>query len=250
MMFERTKGIDKDRCLSVTIVGDQGIGKTVLASTFPRPIFLRTEDGTMSIPGNVAMQSPILTSFKDMLSAIDAAVAVDKAGTVVIDSISTLDSIMESEIVASDRNAKTLNQAMGGYGAGARALASKMRILRSHCDRVLECGKHLVFISHSDVETITPIDTEAYNVLTLRMNKKSIPPFTDLVDCVAFLRLDVDVEHMADKSKLGLSSDERILHCHASASINAKNRLGIKSPLNCPEGTNPILDFVAGKISN
>ena len=250
MKFEKSTGVDKDRCLAVTIVGDQGIGKTRLAAAFPRPVILRTEDGTMSIPKGKALQSPILTSYNEVLTALDQAMKIEKAKTVVIDSISTLDTMVEQEIVNADSNAKSLNQAMGGYGAGARVLGYRMRKLRDRCNDVLACGKHVVFVCHSDIEIITPIDTESYNVLTLRMNKKSIPPFTDLVDCVAFLRLDVDVEHMADKTKLGLSTDDRILHCHASASINAKNRLGIKSPLPCPEGSNPILDFVSGKISN
>ena len=246
MDFEITTGRDAGRPLTVTICGEQGIGKTCLAAAFPRPVILRTEDGTMSIPKGRAMQSPMLRKMTDVYDAIKQAAAIEKAGTVVIDSISTLDAIVEQEIVASDGKAQSLNQAMGGYGAGARALSAKMRRLRNFCEHVTNAGKHLVFIAHSHVDTVKPVDTDPYNVLTLRMNKGSIPPFTDLVDCVAFLRLDVDTER-AGKDSIALSSGDRVLQCHPSAAIAAKNRLGITETLDCPEGANPILEFLKAK---
>ena len=243
MEFTATKGRDPDRPISVTICGDQGIGKTRLAAAFPRPVILRTEDGTMSIPKGMAMESPMLKNYDEVLRAIDTASKIEKAKTVVIDSISTLDAMVEHEIVARDGKAQSLNQALGGYGAGARALSTKMRKLRLFCDRVMLAGKNMVFIAHSFVDTVKPVDTDPYNMLTLRMNKGSIPPFTDLVDCVAFLRLDVDTEGVG-KGSIGLSSGDRVLQCHPSAAIAAKNRLGITETLDCPEGANPILEFL------
>ena len=243
MEFKPTAGIDAKSPLSITIVGDHGIGKTRLAAAFPRPIVLRTEDGTKSIPKGMAMISPMLKTYNDVLAGIEAASKVEKAKTVVIDSISTLDSMIEHEIVANDGKAHSLNQALGGYGAGAKALATKMRKVRSLSERVLAAGKHLVFIAHSFVDTVKPVDTDAYNMLTLRMNKGSIPPFTDLVDCVAFLRLDVDTEGVG-KGTIGLSSGDRVLQCFPSAAVAAKNRLGITEELDCPEGSNPILEFL------
>ena len=39
----------KPRPLAVTIIGEAGLGKTSLGATFPKPIFIRAEDGLKSI---------------------------------------------------------------------------------------------------------------------------------------------------------------------------------------------------------
>ena len=248
MEFTKVKA-DPDRPISVTIVGEQGIGKTRLAAAFPNPIILRTEDGTMSLPDGIAQESPLLTTARDVCLGINAAIAVKSCKTVVIDSITTLDSLIEKEIVETDGRAQSLNQACGGYGAGARVLAGKMRTLREFANKVTESGRHLVFVAHSTVTTIKPIDTEPYNQLTIRMNPGSIPPFTDLVDCVAHMRLDITTEKAGSgtEERIGVSSQNRILICYPSAAIQAKNRLGITEPLPCPEGSNPILDVIQSK---
>ena len=39
-----------DRPIICTITGDAGLGKTSMAATFPKPIFIRAEDGLQAIP--------------------------------------------------------------------------------------------------------------------------------------------------------------------------------------------------------
>ena len=63
MKSERKKGgimsilsqIEKPsaRPVIVTICGDSGLGKTNLAATFPKPIFIRAEDGLQGIPAEI-----------------------------------------------------------------------------------------------------------------------------------------------------------------------------------------------------
>jgi hypothetical protein len=56
---------------------------------------------------------------QDVLDAIEAlATEKHEHKTLVIDSITQLATLIESEIVAADPKAKSINQAGGGYGAG------------------------------------------------------------------------------------------------------------------------------------
>ena len=41
-----------DRPVLITLCGDSGMGKTSLAASFPKPIFIRAEDGMQAIPAN------------------------------------------------------------------------------------------------------------------------------------------------------------------------------------------------------
>ena len=60
-----------DRPVIMTIFGEAGLGKTTLAAMMPSPVFIRTEDGTMSLVGNddVALFD-MATSTKEVLDQI------------------------------------------------------------------------------------------------------------------------------------------------------------------------------------
>ena len=56
-----------DRPVLVTLCGDSGMGKTSLAASFPKPIFIRAEDGMQAIPANNRPDAfPLLSNAKDL----------------------------------------------------------------------------------------------------------------------------------------------------------------------------------------
>lgn len=121
-----------DRPLIMTFFGEAGTGKTTLAAMMPKPVFIRTEDGTMSLMGNDEVSLfDVATTTKDVLDQIEAlATQEHDFKTVVLDSITQLATMIEAEIVAADPKAKSINQAGGGYGAGYAAAAEKHRQVR------------------------------------------------------------------------------------------------------------------------
>jgi RecA/RadA recombinase len=127
------------RPIIATLFGEGGMGKTTLAAMFPKPVFIRTEDGTASLQGNEDVSLfPLATSSEDVLGAIEA-LATEKHNykTVVIDSITQLATMIESEIVAADPKAKSISQAGGGYGAGYGAASEKHRQIREWAGALL-----------------------------------------------------------------------------------------------------------------
>ena len=236
------------RPIIATLFGEGGMGKTTLASMFPSPVFIRTEDGTASLAGNDNVSLfPLATSTQDVLDAIEA-LATQKHDhkTLVIDSITQLATMVEAEIVAADPKAKSINQAGGGYGAGYSTAAEKHRQIRDWAGSLAyEKGMNVIFIGHADTEMLDLPDMDAFARYTVRMHKKSLPNYTDNVDLVGLIRLKTFVRGGDGDKKRAISTGEREIICHPQASSVTKNRFNISEPLAFTFDRNPFADFVA-----
>jgi hypothetical protein len=156
---------DGNRPVICTIFGEAGMGKTTLAAMFPKPVFIRTEDGTQSLVGNdnVAL-FPVARSSDEVLDQIESLATEDHDfQTLVVDSITQLATLIEGEIVDADPKAKSINQAGGGYGAGYNAAADKHRTVRDWAGALAyDRGMNVVFIGHADTETLDLPDADPY----------------------------------------------------------------------------------------
>ena len=236
------------RPIICTLFGEGGMGKTTLAAMFPKPVFIRTEDGTASLAGNDNVSLfPLATSTQDVLDAIEA-LATQKHDhkTLVIDSITQLGTMIEAEIVAADPKAKSINQAGGGYGAGYSTAAEKHRQIRDWAGSLAyEKGLNIVFIGHADTEMLDLPDMDAFARYTVRMHKKSLPHYTDNVDLVGLIRLKTLIRGGDGDKKRAISTGEREIICHPQASSVTKNRFNVSEPLAFTFDRNPFADFVA-----
>ena len=236
----------KPRPLAATIIGEAGLGKTSLAACFPKPIFIRAEDGLKSIINSPMPDAfPVLKTVEDLWPQIWALVKEEHSyGTVVIDTVSTLDTMFTDWVVETDPNKpKSINQALGGWGAGTNMVASQHRRLRKGCEYLLDRGMNVVFLSHADTSTISPPDGNQYTRYTMRMHEKSMQPYVDNVDVVGFLRLETFTKGDGDVKK-AISTGDRQLVCHAMAANVSKNRFGIVEPLEVKLGENPLREYL------
>ena len=239
----------KSRPLVATIIGEAGLGKTSLAATFPEPIFIRSEDGLKSIThSEMPYAFPVLTSAEDLWPQLWG-LAKEEHGyqTLVIDTVSTLDSLFTDWVVETDPSKpKSINQALGGYGAGRSMVASQHRRLRKGCEYLMDRGMNIVFLSHADTTTVNPPDGNQYTKYTMRMHENSMQPYIDNVDLVGFLRLEMFTKGDGEVKK-AISTGDRQLVCHAMSSCVSKNRFGILEPIDVNLGVNPLQEYIIGK---
>ena len=236
----------KNRPVVATIIGDAGLGKTSLAATFPKPVFIRAEDGLSSIPEDQRPDAfPRLYSVHDLWEQLTALVKEDHAySTVVIDSVTALEVLFVDHVIDTDpKNPKGIQQAHGGYGAGRDMVSSMHRRLRKAAEMLVERGLNVVFVAHADTVRIEPPDADPYTKFSMRLHEKSMQPYVDNVDLVGFLRLQTFVTGDGDRKK-AISDGTRQLVCHAVASNVSKNRFGIVEPIDVELGVNPLAQFV------
>jgi len=236
-----------DRPVIVTICGDSGLGKTTLAATFPRPIVIRAEDGLQAIPGDLRPDAfPLIHKVDDLwLQIMSLLQEKHDYKTVVIDSVTALERLFMAHIVETDpKKPASINQALGGYGAGLQAVAALHQRVRKACGLLNErLGMNIVFVAHAETETIELPDTDAYTRYSLRLGKKSVAPYVDDSDVVAFLKLETFTKGDGERKK-AISDGTRVMICHASASNVSKNRYGITEPLIVEQGKNPLINYI------
>ena len=236
-----------NRAVIVTISGDSGMGKTSLACAFPNPIVVRAEDGLQAIPAaQRPMALPLLTGVDQLWEQLRALVREEHDyKTVVIDSVTALERMFVSHVVDSDpKKPASINQALGGYGAGIGAVATLHQRVRKACGMLNEQrGMHIVFVAHSDTETIELPDADPYTRYSLRLGKKSVAPYVDDSDLVGFLKLETFYRGDGERKK-AISDGARLLVCHAQASAVAKNRFGITEEIPVQMGVNPLAALI------
>lgn len=246
----------QDRPAIITITGDAGTGKTSLAATFPSPIFIRAEDGLSAIPSEQRPDAfPVIQKTDDVWDQLMALIKEDhQYKTLVIDSVTALERFFIQSVVDSDpKNPRSINQALGGYGAGLAAVAALHQRVRKAAGMLNERkGMHVVFIAHADTETIELPDQDPYTRYSLRLGKRSIAPYVDDSDLVGFMKLQTYVTGDGDRKK-AISDGKRLITCHAMASCISKNRFGITTDLPVEQGENPFIGIIPtlkGELNN
>lgn len=245
-MLELAKKPD-DGAVICTITADAGIGKTSFAATFPNPLFIRVEDGMQSIPRDKRPDAlPVIESVDDLWAQLKAVITEEhNYKTIVIDSVTKLERMFEQHVVDSDdKKPKSINQAMGGYGAGLAAVGALHGRVRKAAGALQRKGINVVFIAHADTTTVNLPDEEPYMRYDLRLGKKSVAAYVDDVDLVGFIKLETFTRGEDGERKKAISDGTRMLVCHATASSVSKNRFGITEPIQLPLGENPLAGII------
>jgi len=238
--------------LIMTICGTPGTGKTSLAATLPGPVFLIQTQGE-KVPRDIPRdQVPVSlgeTNSPEKLWEQLLALGQDDHGykTVIIDSVTGLETMFIEDILKSDPKAKAINTALGGYGAGRAAVATQHNRVRNIVEKIRRRGINVVFIAHSDVVRIEPPDSDSFTQYSLRLHEKSMAPYVDSVDVVGFIKQSTVLVGKDDERKRAVTSDDRVLLVHLTPVAVSKNRLGITEPLDLERGKNPFEQWTTPK---
>lgn len=206
----------------VCIYGGHGIGKSTLASRFPAPIFISTEDGLDSLD---VVSFPKATTINDVVESVKTLIKEEHAfRTVVIDSVDWLIEPLITQNVESSHDAKDL-----AYGKGQMIVAEEFREILQGLDMLrTKRNMNVVLIAHAAVVKFEDPRTEPYDRYQPKLPNRCNALLQEWADVLAFAAFKIiikkaDAGFNATKSR-GVTTGERLLHFVENPAYAAKNR--------------------------
>ena len=136
-----------DYKMSVFVYGESGSGKTWFCNTFPKPLFIVTEDGLTNLELN-KIERPVweVETFNDLLSAVadakSGAHGANEAETLCLDSLSEVTPFIIRSVLSETSKSKMDRNTWGVAADKLRMFVSNFVELRKH-------GFHIVMTAHS-----------------------------------------------------------------------------------------------------
>lgn len=211
------------------VYGPEGVGKTTLASTIPKAIWIDNELGS----GNVDVTRYPLSdnSFTSICDAMRDIIA-NGAGAyehIVIDSVSALE-------VAAAKHVMKANDWQSvedpGYGKGYVKVAELLEELIAIIRTATSNGISVTMLAHAHVASFKNPSGEDYDTYTIRADKKFAAKLFQNSDNVGFMNFsDLTSKKKGELRAKAVATDGIKLHMNHSASFYAKNRLDIEDPI-------------------
>lgn len=237
----------------ILVYGTEGIGKSTLAASTPRPIFVQTEDGLGQID---CERFPLAQSFDDVMTALNELITESHPyETVVIDSLDWLERLIW-DAVCKRESATSIEKVGGGYGKGyilALDLWRRLieRLFALHNKRLM-----MVFlVAHARVEKFEDPEASAYDRYSPRLHKHATALISEWCDAVLFatrrfVTRSEDAGFGRQRSiaaPIGAAGGERILRATGGPACVAKNRYGL--PAELPLSWEAIVTGIIGNAS-
>lgn len=211
----------------VVIYGGHGIGKSTLASQFPSPIFISTEDGLDSLD---VVSFPRAQHINEVVENIKTLIKEEhQFKTVVIDSVDWLIEPLIVGHVEASHDAKDL-----AYGKGQMLVAEEFREILQGLDVLrTKRGMNVVLIAHAAVVKFEDPRTEPYDRYQPKLPNRCNALLQEWADVIAFAAFKVIIRKsdtgFNNQKTRGVTTGERLLHFIENPAYAAKNRY------NCPD---------------
>ncbi|MDR1492023.1 MAG: ATP-binding protein [Planctomycetaceae bacterium] len=236
-LLEKIQSGKRRQAPRLLIYGSEGIGKSTLGASTPKPIFLPTEDGLDMLSCDAF---PLAKTFQDFITNLTALVnETHDYKTVVIDSADWLERLI-FDCICREFKATNIEKTMGGYGKGYvyaltfwRQAIDLLRILREEKNMIV------MILAHAKVETFTDPESSGFDRFSPRLHKLASAYLCEWCDAVLLATRELG----AAKGEKG--GGERIFRCNPSPVGVAKNRYGFPDAM--PFSWNALYQAIVGK---
>lgn len=234
MNFEEVNGIQTGSGLKVVIYGQEGVGKSTLASCFPGAVFIDSEGSTLRMNVRRLPKPTSWQMFNDEFDYILESAAVKGYKTVIVD---TFDWVERLALEALCAEHKVTGIEGMNYGKGWEYEKEMIGRFLDRTDRLITAGINVVLLCHAITrKTTLPEEMEEFDHWELKLGNKTTNKIAPLLkewsDMTLFLAFRTNIMAADDKGKKHkATSCERIMYTTKTAWWDAKNRFGMPDRL-------------------
>src|SRR6266516_412840 len=219
----------------VLIYGQEGRGKTTLASRFPKPLFFALERG---IPGDIVVDAvQDIDSFGAVMDALSH-IFTEGPGdyqTLVIDTVDMLEAHLVEHVCAKHG---WDNIEKPSYGKGYVPCDDEWRrFIRAITAIRDKHGMTIVLVAHATIERVDDPRAPTFTSYAPRLHKRARALVMDACDIIGFLAEDLRVitdDGSFRERTRAAAADGRYLLVEGKPSFAAKNRFAMPAKLAIP----------------
>ncbi len=210
--------------LKVVVYGPEGIGKSTIASQFPDPLFIDTEDSTANM--DVA-RFPKPSSWTMLLSQAEHVKSHRNiCQTLIVDTADWAERLCAEHICAKSGVSGIEDF---GWGKGYTYLEEEWGRFLNKLQEIVEVGINVVITAHAEIKKIEqPEEIGGYDHWQLKLEKKTAPLLKEWADLLLFANyktLIVNVDSQgAQKGKNKAQGGKRVMYTTHTPWWDAKNR--------------------------
>jgi len=213
------------------VAGNNGVGKTTWAASFPKSITADLENGTKHL--NVArIPADKLKTLQDFRLFLKELVeSKHDYLTFVIDSVEALEGLI-SDAICLEGKVNSIEEFGGGYGKGYVRSREIMREIMGEVRLLQNKGITTILVAHTQIKThADPATNQSYDRVIMRCNDKMAALIRDLADNVFYCSYKVFTTTENNKTK-AFGDGQRVMFTQWRPGFDAKNRLDL--PLEIP----------------
>lgn len=219
--YQVNKGIQFGKGIKTLIYGVEGVGKSTLASKFPKAIFLDTEGSTDKY--NFVERYPTPTSIAMLVDECNDIATSGEYQTIVIDTFDKVEQMIADELCTKS-NKQSLEDF--GYGEGYAKLDELVGKLLNFFQELIDKGINVTILAHAKTKNFdSPLGDGSYTRYELKLGAKTTQRTASFLkewaDMILFCNYKVQVIENKDKKKHGYGG-ERCMYTTHSPAYDAK----------------------------
>lgn len=241
MVFEEVNGIQTNSGLKVVLYGQEGVGKSSLASQFPNAVFIDCEGSTTYMNVRRLPRPQSWQMLCDEMLFVLQAHQQRGYQTVVIDTFDWAER-MAIDKLCQDYSTpqKTLTGIEDfGYGKGWQYECELIGKFLDMTNQLIFAGINVVILCHAVTKKVTaPEETAEYDHWEMKLGSKTTNKIAPLLkewsDMTLFLAFQTNITATdSEGKKHRATSQKRVMYATKTAWWDAKNRFGLpdKMPL-------------------
>lgn len=228
---------DKPKVPIMCIYGTGGMGKSTLASEFPNPIFIQTEDGANGLNVMSFTEGPMV-KFSQVDEALTSLATEDHDfKTLVVDSVTRLEALVWAETCAR-QSPQWQSIEEPGYGKGYIEADAVWAEFMAACQWLRDNkGMTVILLGHEGVQSFQDPANDSYDRYVMRLHKRAEAFIREQCDAMGFMNQITTIAKEAkafgkkeDYVAKGRGSGQRSLNFSPRPAFMAKQRPGYNFP--------------------